>query len=244
MRVEEVPHGEHVCREVDDELSLIVGLDGEGNLTRTTAINIGTDRVQVRGNFTVANRVGNGQAKQSLGLCGGITPLVIIVLLEVDQVKDLRITIGHGVCPNGVCASVGADVMPLDRHSSADAVKLGSVEDIFVTGNDVVVVTQPVLQLIAHELDAVREEGAIEHVVVLAQFQVVRAVCREYRVSQLNGRSVKGRDRQRVNVDISVIALIELVGDCVLSLVQPRAPGLARAPPGPDVRVVVEMCRA
>ena len=134
--------------------------------------------------------------------------------------------------------------MPLDRHSSAHAVKVRSVEDIFVTGNDVVVVAQPVLQFIAHELDAVREEGAIEHVVVLTQFQVVRAICRKDRIGQLNGRGVEGRHGQRVNVDIPIVALIELIGDRVLSLIQPRAPGLARAPPGPDVRVVVEMCRA
>ena len=55
------------------------------------------------------------------------------------------------------------------------------------------------------------------------------------RIGQLNRGRIKRRHGQRVNVDIAVVALIELVGDGVGSLVQPRASCLTSTPAAPDI---------
>ena len=113
--------------------------------------------------------------------------------------------------------------------------QIGTIEHVLIGGDHVVVVAQPLLKVVAHELNSVREEGTVEHIVVLPKLQMVCAIGCKDRIGQLNRGRIKRRHGQRVNVDIAVVALIELVGDGVGSLVQPRASCLTSTPAAPDI---------
>nr|WP_240929606.1 hypothetical protein [Streptomyces coryli] len=193
VEVDEVP----VLQLRDGELQVgaaVVAALGEGQVGGAAAGPVGAADAQgLGGLLAVAQVVLDLQILLDGRRRGARIAPLAVVAEQVDQVEDVGVAVAHGVGPDGVAGAVGGGVLARDLGLVAGGAQLGAVEEVLVAGDDVVVRLLPGLELGGHGLVLVEEVLGVEHVVVRAHLEVVRAVGGEHGVRQLHRGGVEDR---------------------------------------------------